>query len=148
MDRTQLDALAELAAGYGILPELSAALILCRRYFGTDHWSPRLLDADDTTVEHILRFASQSLEQGGFLSGRDAIPAGSMMAFEIGLRRDFRYRMELLLRVLFRARMWETIPLPDFLFGIYPLLSPFEWVVFRLRQWLAKPPATSITLSI
>ncbi len=41
---------------------------------------------------------------------------------------------ELLLRVLFRARMWKTMPLPDFLFGLYPLLSPLEWVVFRLRR--------------
>jgi hypothetical protein len=147
MDPTQLDTLAELAASYAILPELSAALILARRYFGMDNWSGRLLGEDDPTVEHILRFAGQSLEKGEFLSNRDAIPAGAMMAFEIGLRRNFRYRMELLLRVLFRARMWETIPLPDFLFGIYPLLSPFEWVVFRLRQWLGKPP-TSISLSI
>jgi hypothetical protein len=69
------------------------------------------------------------------------------MAFELGLRRNFRYRFELLLRVLFRARMWETIPLPDFLFGIYPLLSPFEWAIFRLRQWLAKPPSAA-TLTI
>jgi Uncharacterised nucleotidyltransferase len=147
MDATQLDALATLAASYAILPELSAALILARRYFGMDHWSGRLLSDTDPTVEHILRFAGQSLEKGEFLSNRDAIPASTMMAFEIGLRRNFHYRMELLLRVLFRARMWETIPLPDFLFGIYPLLSPFEWVVFRLRQWLGKP-TTSISLSI
>ena len=147
MAPAQLDALAELAASYAVLPELSAALILARRYFGMDNWSRRLLSDDDPTVEHILRFAGQSLEKGDFLSSRDAIPAGAMMAFEIGLRRNFRYRMELLLRVLFRARMWETIPLPDFLFGIYPLLSPFEWVVFRLRQWLGKPP-TSVSLSI
>jgi hypothetical protein len=147
MDPEQLDALAELAASYAVLPELSAALILSRRYFGMDNWSGRLLGDDDPTVDHILRFAAQSLEKGEFLANRDAIPAGAMMAFEIGLRRNFRYRMELLLRVLFRARMWETIPLPDFLFGIYPLLSPFEWVVFRLRQWLGKPP-TSVSLSI
>jgi Uncharacterised nucleotidyltransferase len=143
MDPAQLDALAELAASYGILPELSAALILARRYFGMDHWSARLLGEGDPTVEHILRFAGKALEQGGFLSSRDAIPAGSMMAFEIGLRRNFRYRMELLLRVLFRARMWETIPLPDFLFLVYPLLSPFEWLAFRLRQWLTKPPSNA-----
>jgi hypothetical protein len=147
MAPAQLDALAALAANYGILPELSAALILARRYFGMENWSVHLLGEEDGTVEHILQFAGQSLEKGGFLSDRDAIPAGSMMAFEIGLRRNFRYRMELLLRVLFRARMWETIPLPDYLFGIYPLLSPFEWVVFRLRQWWDKP-SSGVTLSI
>jgi hypothetical protein len=43
--------------------------------------------------------------------------------------------------------MWETIPLPDFLFPLYPLLSPFEWLVFRVRQWSAKTSSTA-TLSI
>jgi hypothetical protein len=147
MNSGQLDQLASLASGYGVLPELSAALILVRRYFGMRDWSTLLLSVNDATVKHILRFARRSLEQGGFLSTRDSIPASTMMAFEIGLRHNFRYRWELLLRVLFRARMWETIPLPDFLFGIYPLLSPFEWVLFRVRQWLAKPPS-SISLSI
>ncbi len=28
----------------------------------------------------------------------------------------------------------QTIPLPDYLFGLYPLLSPVEWVLFRLRK--------------
>ena len=56
------------------------------------------------------------------------------MAFEFGLRRNLRYRFELLLRVLYRARMWQTFPLPDYLFGLYPMLSPVEWVYFRMRQ--------------
>jgi hypothetical protein len=147
MSPEQLDALAELATQYGILPELSAALILVRRYIGIDHWSAKLLPETNPTVEHILRFADHALVQGDFLSDREAIPARTMMAFEIGLRRNFRYRFELLLRVLFRARMWETIPLPDFLFPLYPLLSPFEWLVFRVRQWSAKTSSTA-TLSI
>ena len=138
MDEPQLDALADLAAGYGILPELTATLMLVRRYLELDHWSTRLLPATDSTVEHILRYADQALAQDGFLGERDNIPIATTLAFELGLRRSFRYRYELLLRVLFRARMWETIPLPDFLFGIYPLLSPFEWAIFRLRHWSGK----------
>lgn len=150
MPETDLSALAHLADRYGILPELSAALLLARRYFGMDHWSPWLLDEHAPTVRHILRFAGRSLEKGEFLAERSAIPAMSMAVFELGLRRTFRYRLELLLRVLFRARMWESIPLPDFLFGIYPLLSPFEWVVFRVRQWRGKPPSppSGVSLSV
>ena len=76
-----------------------------------------------------------------------SFPIGTTLAFELGLRRSFRYRYELLLRVLFRARMWETIPLPDFLFGIYPLLSPFEWAIFRLLHWIGKPgPGASVAI--
>jgi hypothetical protein len=144
MAEPELDALAKLAAVYGVLPELTAALTLVRRYLSMDHWSTLLLPQSDPTVEHILRYADHALVRGGFLADRNAIPIGATMAFELGLRRNFRYRFELLLRVLFRARMWETIPLPDFLFGIYPLLSPFEWVIYRLRQWLAKPPSTAM----
>ena len=138
---SELDSLAEVASGYGVLPELTAALMLVRRYFSIEHWSERFLPENDPTVAHILIFARRSLEAGNFLAGRESISAGSMMAFELGLRRTFRYRKELLLRVLFRARMWETIPLPDSLFGLYPLLSPFEWVAFRMRQRFARPPS-------
>jgi hypothetical protein len=147
MADVELDSLASVAASHGVLPELSAALILVQRYLTMDHWSARLLPENDPTVAHILRYADQVLVKGGFLAERDSIPIATTMAFELGLRRNFRYRFELLLRVLFRARMWETIPLPDFLFGIYPLLSPFEWAIYRLRQWWAKPTSSG-TLTI
>jgi hypothetical protein len=147
MSEAELDALATFAEGYGILPELTAALILVRRYLQMDHWSTRLLPQTDPTVTHILRYADRSLVHGAFLADRDAIPIASTMAFEVGLRRSLRYRSELLLRILFRARMWETIPLPDWLFGIYPLLSPFEWAIYRLRHVWAKP-TSSRTLSV
>jgi len=139
LSEADLDALASLAAGYGILPELTATLVLVRRYLGMDHWSANLLPEGDPTVEHILRYADRNLVLGRFLADRDAIPIAHTLAFEFGLRRSFRYRFELLLRVLFRARMWKTIPLPDFLFYLYPLLSPLEWFVIRLRRHRPKP---------
>ena len=141
MTELQLDELANLAAGYGILPELTATLILVGRYLSIDHWSERLLPPNDRTVKHILRYADRTLVQGGFLADRDSIPIAATIAFELSLRRNFRYRRELLVRVLYRARMWETIPLPDSLFGIYPLLSPFEWLIYRARHRGAKPPS-------
>jgi hypothetical protein len=140
MSPAQLDALAALAGSHGILPELTAALILVHRYFGMSHWSSQLLAESDPTVAHILRFAGRSLEGGGFLANREAVPAASTMAFELGLRRNFPYRKELLIRTLFRARMWETIPLPDFLFPLYPLLSPIEWLLFRIRRRKPQKP--------
>jgi hypothetical protein len=141
MTELQLDELANLAAGYGILPELTATLILVRRYLSIDHWSERLLPPNDRTVKHILRYADRTLVQGGFLADRDSIPIAATIAFELSLRHNFRYRRELLVRVLYRARMWETIPLPDSLFGVYPLLSPFEWLIHRARHRGAKPPS-------
>jgi hypothetical protein len=136
MPASDLATLADLSATYGVLPELSAAVILVRRYLAPeiDTRGARLLPASDPTVAHILRYAALGLERGDFLAGRDAIPIASTMAFEAGLRRDLPYRRELLLRILFRARMWETLPLPDLLFPLYPLLSPIEWLLFRLRR--------------
>ncbi|MGA1983703.1 MAG: nucleotidyltransferase family protein [Acidobacteriaceae bacterium] len=134
MSELQLDELANLAAGYGILPELTATLILVRRYLSIDHWSQRLLPPDDRTVKHILRYAGRTLVRGGFLADRDSIPIAATIAFELSLRRNFRYRRELLVRVFYRARMWETIPLPDSLFWLYPLLSPFEWLTYRVQR--------------
>jgi hypothetical protein len=139
MREPELDALATLASSHGVLPELSAALTLVRRYMVMDQWSARLLSQSDPTVSHILRYADRSLIQRGFLAGREDIPHSTTMAFEFGLRRNLSYRRELLLRVLYRARMWQTFPLPDFLFGLYPLLSPIEWALFRLRQQKAPP---------
>jgi hypothetical protein len=129
----EIDALAARAAAAGVLPELTAALLLVQRYFGVVPSSPALLPAADRTVRHILRFAQRNLERHSFLATRESVPPSAMMAFEFGLRRSFAYRRELLLRVLFRARMWQTIPLPDILFPLYPLLSPVEWILFRLR---------------
>jgi hypothetical protein len=143
MIEAELDALATLAAGYGVLPELAAALMLVRRYLDMDHWSAHLLPESDPTVQHILRYADRNLIQGRFLADRDTIPIFTTLAFEFGLRRNFRYRWVLLLRLLFRARMWKTMPLPDFLFWLYPLLSPLEWVAFRLRRQRPKPALTT-----
>ncbi len=139
MSEPELDSLAILAEGYDVLPELSAALALVRHYLAMDHWSARLLPESDLTVSHILRYADRTLVQGGFLAEREDIPHSTTMAFEFGLRSSLRYRCELLLRVLYRARMWQTFPLPDLLFYLYPLLSPVEWVLFRMRQQKAPP---------
>lgn len=144
MSVADLDVVAASAERYGVLPELTAALMLVRRYLAVDRWSDLLLAPEDRTVTHILQFAQRALERRGSLGGREAIGAGSMIGFEFGLRRSLRYRKEMLLRVLFRARMWQTFPLPDWLFWLYPLLSPVEWIVFRRRRALAKIEANSL----
>lgn len=133
MSEAELDRLAAAAADFGIFAELSATLAMVRRHLAMDHWSTRLLPEADEAVAHILRYADVVLEQREFLGARESVPISTTLAFEWGLRPDWRYRRELLLRVLFRVRMWQLIPLPDALFWLYPLLSPLEWILFRLR---------------
>jgi hypothetical protein len=134
MAETDLDGLAELARAHDVEPEFSATLILVRRYFGMDSWSKRLLPESAPRVSHILRYAGHTLESRGFNASREEIPILDTFRFEWGLRSSMRYRRELVERVLYRARMWETLPLPDGLFWAYPLLSPLEWVLFRMRR--------------
>ena len=105
-----------------------------------DSWSARLLPETHRTVRHILRYVTQTLETRGFNASREQIPIFTTLRFEWGLRRSLRYRREMIRRVLYRARMWQTLPLPDWLFWAYPLLSPVEWVLFRIRHRRARAP--------
>ena len=134
MPEQELDELARLAHTYGVKPELTATLLLVQRYFGMDCWSRDLLPEGDAIVRHILSYTARVLEGRDFLAPREAIPINETLRFEWGLRRSFSYRRELIARVLYRARMWEMLPLPDWLFWAYPLLSPVEWVLFRVRR--------------
>jgi hypothetical protein len=142
MTEQELDAVADAAQEHGVLPEVSATLLLVRRWMAMDHWSGRLLPDSDRTVQHILRYVGQVLEARGFRASREQVPVGLTLRFEWGLRRGWRYRREVVRRVLYRARMWETIPLPDWLFWAYPVLSPVEWVLFRVRQ--RRAPAANV----
>jgi len=134
LPESELDSLATLAMEHQVLPEFSAAMLLVRRFLGLDHWSRRLLPEGNPTVGHILRYASNVLESRGFMASREEISVGQTLRFEWGLRRSIPYRIQILSRVLYRARMWETLPLPEWLFWAYPLLSPLEWVLFRVRE--------------
>ena len=134
LPESDLDSLATLAMEHQVLPEFSAAMLLVRRFLGLDHWSRRLLPEGNPTVGHILRYASNVLESRGFMASREEISVGQTLRFEWGLRRSIPYRIQILSRVLYRARMWETLPLPEWLFWAYPLLSPLEWVLFRVRE--------------
>jgi len=134
MSPSELDSLAAKAIAYKILPELSVAMILVRRFFGMDNWSSAFLPDNSLIVRHSLLYAEHALVGGAFVANRVDISSARVFAFEYGLRRNFSYRKELFIRILFRLRMWTTFPLPDYLFGLYPLLSPIEWLFSRIRS--------------
>ncbi|EME71280.1 hypothetical protein H261_03758 [Paramagnetospirillum caucaseum] len=50
------------------------------------------------------------------------------------LRSDWRYRIRELSSILIWPPDWETIPLPDTLFWLYPFLRPVGWVLRRGRK--------------
>lgn len=57
---------------------------------------------------------------------------------EFLMQSGLRYRMDLIVRSLFRPRVWQRFDLPDALFPLYALLSPLDWAAFHLKRPLAK----------
>jgi putative nucleotidyltransferase-like protein/transglutaminase superfamily protein len=139
----QRDALAEEAVTYGILPEMAAALKLAEglELLKPDTLSSAMqLETARREAQWILNHArTQHLTQR-FEPTQDGTGSWPLKRYELGLRRGFAYRTEILRRVLMRPRVWQRFDLPDFLFPLYPLLSPVDWVLFHRQLALARPP--------
>ncbi len=125
---------AALAKEQQALPQFSAALLLCRQMLGPQPAVAGLLDSSDRTVAHILRFGESLLTSNHFRPVRERIPSSQWFGNEWRMHRSFRYRADLFLRSLFRPRVWNRFDLPDWLFPVYALLSPVDWLSFRYLQ--------------
>ncbi len=131
-----------LAAERGILPELAAAVLLSEELLGArlPARSPALfpslaqLEAGRPATTRILRFAHKLLRSNGYRPAREAVAGPAWFFNELFLHSGLRYRLELLWRALFRPRVWQAVDLPDWLFPLYAILSPLEWIAFRLRR--------------
>jgi hypothetical protein len=134
----QRSALAGQAVTYGILPELAAALKLAQELelLRPDALSSAIeLETGSRGAQWILRHArTQHLAQR-FQPTQDGTGSWPLKRYELGLRRGYAYRVEILRRVLLRPRVWQRFDLPDALFPLYTLLSPMEWVFFH--RWVA-----------
>lgn len=129
---------ARLAAARQILPEVTAAVHLSAQLLGAripSGWpSVAHLDAGNAATARILRFAHTLIRSNGYRPAREAVAGPAWFRNELFLHSGLRYRLELLWRALFRPRVWQAIDLPDLLFPLYALLSPLEWIAFRLRR--------------
>jgi Uncharacterised nucleotidyltransferase/Transglutaminase-like superfamily len=132
----QRSALAEQAREHGILPEMASALGLAQEL--------RLLEGDALTAamqletgtreaRWILEYVRTQHVAYGFQPTQDRVGSWPLKRYELGLRRSFLYRQEIVRRVLLRPRMWARFDLPDTLFPLYPLLSPLEWFLFHRK---------------
>jgi hypothetical protein len=139
MTPQQLAATAAMAAGQQALPQFSAALLLAQDLLGDQHSVPQpvlaaCLNRDHPAVARILTFSQRCMTSNHHCPVREQIPSTQWLLNELHLHNSFRYRIELLLRSLFRPRVWSAIRLPDWLFLLYPLLSPLESVLFHWRH--------------
>lgn len=129
-----LDSLAEAARARSVATEFGAAVHLCREYLGFDRLPARCLPADSPKVARILRFAGEQMSAHNYCPDRLRVRSTAWLANELSLSGSFRSRTEIIERSLFRPRVWQKISLPDTLFPLYAVLSPFEWLAFRVQR--------------
>jgi Uncharacterised nucleotidyltransferase/Transglutaminase-like superfamily len=137
MTPEQLTSAATAAAEQQALPEFSAAILLCRDMLGSHPAPEGCLDRNDRRVARILRFGKRLLTSNRYRPIREQIASPRWFLNEFRLHTSLPYRLDLIERSLFRPRIWSTFDLPDALFPLYVLLSPFEWLSFHLRHRLA-----------
>ena len=95
------------------LPELGTLDPFISRFFSGNRWDPTVKPA---SLEWLRRYSFWA------------------RLHSWSLRRDFRYRAREVLGVLIWPPDWDTIPLPDALFWLYPFLRPVAWAMRRLRK--------------
>ncbi len=134
MTEEQVNETALLAKEHQALPQFSAAILLCRQMLGPHPGAAGCLDAGDRRVAHILRFGERLLTSNHYMPVRERIPSSQWFGNELRMHSSFRYRLDLFLRTLFRPRVWNRFDLPDALFPLYALLSPVDWISFRILQ--------------
>ena len=148
MTAEQLAATVEIAARQKALPQLSAAIFLCHDMFGDDGADPfpmpeGCLHRDDRRVAHIVRFGKRLMTSNQYRPVREQISSTRWFMNEFRLYSSWKYRLDLVQRSLFRPRVWDKFDLPDALFPLYAVLSPLEWLQYRLqklKRW-SRPPA-------
>ncbi len=143
MTPEQIASTVSMAKEQQALPQLNAAILLCQELLGQDLPSAPAslsenLDRDDKTVAHILRFSKQLVTSNQYRPIREQIPSTQWFLNEFRLHDSARYRLDLILRSLFRPRVWRWLNLPDRLFPLYAFVSPIEFLSFRVRnRWQA-----------
>jgi hypothetical protein len=128
------------AAGLG--PAMLHALLLAHGWLGLDVAAPHLARARASTrVRRLDRFlmhlyAGEAWHEQPAPGSPKALARYSVWArlYRFSLRPGWRYRGTQAMREWFAPADWRTLPLPDALFWLYPLLRPAGWLVRRWRR--------------
>jgi hypothetical protein len=139
MTPEQLESAVNMARVQQALPQFGAAIFLCQELLGQELPSAPAallenLHRDDKAVAHILRFSKRLITSNQYRPIREEIPSTDWFLNEFRLYNSPRYRLDLILRSLFRPRVWRWCNLPDKLFPLYALISPFEFLSFHVRN--------------
>jgi hypothetical protein len=151
MTPEQLASTVNMATEQQALPQFGAAVFLCQELLGQELSTelsalPESLDRNDERVAHTLRFSKRLMTSNQCRPIREQIPSTLWFLNEFRLHTSLRYRLDLVLRSLFRPRVWRWLNLPDKLFPLYALVSPIEFVSFHAGNrwqtlWRASRPS-------
>ncbi len=139
MTPEQLASTVNMATEQQAFTHFSAAVLLCQELLGQELPAElsalsKRLDRNDERVAHILSFSKRLMTSNQCRPIREQIPSTLWFLNEFRLYNSPRYRLDLVLRSLFRPRVWRWLNLPDKLFPLYALISPFEFVSFHARN--------------
>jgi hypothetical protein len=118
---------------------LRSALALATDWMGSfaeDSDADELSKTDDALEDYICTYARRRMIESHSLPSPGGQTTYAMKQHEARLYPAPSSRAALMMRVLFRPRLWEVVNLPDRLFFLYPVLSPVEWLYFRSRRWI------------
>jgi hypothetical protein len=141
MTPEQLASTVSMAKEQQALPQFNAAILLCRELLGQELLDAGTalsegLDCNHESVAHIMRFSKRLMTSNEYRPVREQIPSTEWFLNEFRLHTTLHYRLDLVLRSLFRPRVWRWLNLPDKLFPLYALISPLEFVSFHaLNRW-------------
>jgi putative nucleotidyltransferase-like protein len=128
------------AAGLG--PAMLHALALAHGWLGLDVAERHLVRARASArvrrLDRILMhlYAGEAWHEQPSQGSPQALARYSVWArlYRLSLKSGWRYRGTQAMREWFTPVDWSTLPLPDALFWLYPLLRPAGWLVRRWRR--------------
>jgi hypothetical protein len=130
---TTLAGFAEAADRHGVRPMTASAAILVEQIFGLQ-LSSAIAGAQSRASVRIVNRSREALAAPAAASNAPSIPRlVRMLMLQLGLRRDWRYRREVLARALLSQGDVDMVKLPHFARGLYYPLRPFLLALRRLR---------------
>jgi hypothetical protein len=128
-----LASFAEAADRQGVQPMTASAVTLVEQIFGLQ-LSGAIAGARSPASVRIVNRSREALAAPAAASNAPSIPRlVRMMMMQLGLRRDWRYRREVLARTFLSQHDVDMVRLPHFARGLYYPLRPFLLALRRLR---------------
>lgn len=141
LDREDLDwtVVVGRARSLGLERPLLQGAALAHELFGTK--LPPAFQPTSREQPHITALVAEARRQIAREPAPDE-PLGEWLRqtrYRVSLHRGSRAKLAVMRPHLFSPKNWQTLPLPDRWFFLYPPLSPILWLARRFRRGFAPP---------